>query len=305
MAKIKINQEELDQIGEEEKPSALALLLLWLQANARIVASVAILILTVFIVLSYFDTQKKSTLAEATNIYDEMVNDLIEARTSTTWASEERKTALDGVISKADELIAKYPNTDLAREALFLKGTAYFQKGDNVADALAGGGANNQLSIDTLNEYYSAVQPNTLERSKASLALAYALENKFFLDSDPASANDAINYYLEAEKADPIGFLKADAMMGRARVLTAVEKPDEAIAIYREIMENRFKPIVLEDALVRGQVDRTISLVNNMRQRFLAQLSIAGQARLELSRLGVDVETEYPLTKEAEPKAGA
>ncbi len=300
MAKIKINQEELDNIGEEDKPSKRDLFTLWLKRNAIIVSSVLILITTVFIVLSYLDTQKQNKMAEATNTYDEIVQQLINVRTTTTWASDERISAMEEVIAKADELIAQYPDSDAAREALFLKGTAYYQMGDEVADAVVGGGANNQLAIDTLNEYYAAVPENSMERAKAALALAYASENKLFFDNQPQSATDAINYYSEAEAADPLGFLRADAMMGRARVLTQLERTDESIAIYREIMEQRFEPIVLQDPMVRGQVDRTISLVNSMRQRFLSQISIGGLARIELSRLGVDVEAEYPLTKQAD-----
>ncbi|MGF1572939.1 MAG: hypothetical protein ACFCU1_07690 [Sumerlaeia bacterium] len=300
MAKIKINQEELDNIGEEDKPSKRDLFTLWLKRNAIIVSSVLILITTVFIVLSYLDTQKQNKMAEATNTYDEIVQQLINVRTTTTWASDERISAMEEVIAKADELIAQYPDSDAAREALFLKGTAYYQMGDEVADAVVGGGANNQLAIDTLNEYYAAVPENSIERAKAALALAYASENKLFFDNQPQSATDAINYYSEAEAADPLGFLRADAMMGRARVLTQLERTDESIAIYREIMEQRFEPIVLQDPMVRGQVDRTISLVNSMRQRFLSQISIGGLARIELSRLGVDVEAEYPLTKQAD-----
>lgn len=299
MAKIRINQEELDLIGvEESKPGEE--LLIWLQRNAAIVGGVLALILTAFIVFSYFDHQKQAALGEASNTYDEMIKKLMEARSSTTWASEERKTALDDVIKKSDELIAQFPGTPVAREALFLKGTAYFQLGDNVAEALAGGGANNQKAIEVLTEYQSAVPANTLEHAKASLALAYALENKFFLDSDSQSATDALQYYAEAEESDKLGFIKADAMMGRARMFTATNKPEEATTIYREIMESRFTPVVLEDVMEAGKVDETKSLVNAMRQRFLAQISIAGQARLELSRLGVDVDKEYPLTKEAE-----
>ncbi|MDX1971981.1 MAG: tetratricopeptide repeat protein [Candidatus Sumerlaeia bacterium] len=306
MAKIRINPEELEQATDVEETSALTEFAQWIQRNASVLLLGIAVVVGGFTAFSYMDSIKQGNLAKASMVYDEISIELLRSRGETTWASPERKTKMEEVIKKADELIEANAGTPLAREALFLKGTAYFQMGDEVSQALQAGAPNNQRAIEVFNEYYAQVEPNTFERAKAALALAYALENSFFFQGERQAATDALQYYTEAGEADPYGFLKADATMGRARILTATGKDQEAIALYREILEKRFEPVVLMDSeVVEGRFDEGINLVNAMRARFLAQISIAGQARLELARFGIDVEKEYPITKEAEEETEA
>lgn len=302
MAKIRINPEELENLESDKKPDSDQIFQKWFQANKNVLLILAGVAILIFVVLSYRESQRQSIVSQGSSIYADAAQKFQETLFSTEWASEERQSGMAEVVELADQIINDYPETGIAHEALFLKGTAYYQMGDNVQQALDGGAQNNDTAITLFTEYLGTTTENTFSDAKGSLALAYALENEFFLSSEKQSADDAMGYYGDVINNTNAGILKADAIMGRARIFSINDNVDEAIALYRELMDERYAPVELEaplDARNSQEVAQS-QLLNQLRQQRLASMNIVGLARLELSRLGVDVDKEYPLTVEKE-----
>jgi hypothetical protein len=124
----------------------------------------------------------------------------------------------------------------------------------------------------------------------------------FFLvarpDNPTTFQQDARRTYEEVakdEQAPP--FMRAEALLALGRLFAFQNQPDEAEKYYRQVMDLRYKP--LEPISEETAVASNRAFVRQLDQQ--AQLfSLVGTARLELQRLGIDVEKEYPLVKKAD-----
>jgi len=303
MAKIRINPEELELLEEDQKPSSVSKLQEFVRDNQQIIGGVVIVILLIVAFVSYSDYSEQKETISANIEFSDAFQSYSDAQSSTTWATQERQDAMLEVVAQAETIMSKYPDSQVALEAEYLKGTAYYQAGDNIDEIINGGARNNQQAIDTFTSYLQKVPEGSFEFSRGAIALAYAHENNFFVTNDEIAFNEAVNYYNQAEAADPYGFIRVDALLGRARLLSETrDGEEEAIAIYRQILEERFQPMEIPADLQNpdGSPNVGKQIYFNYQQFNKLSTSLTNTARIELSRLGVDVDEEYPIYDEDE-----
>ncbi|MBI5154660.1 hypothetical protein HZA57_05430 [Candidatus Poribacteria bacterium] len=252
--------------------------------------------LIVYGVIAYVQSSKYNELASANTVLTEAATKFGEAVGSHEWASADRVRLMNEVVTLADKLRTDFEGSPVAHEALFMKGNAYYQAGDDIAAGVGGAGApNTQRAIDAYAQFV-AESETALDRARGYLALGYANENAFFLTNEDSKLNEAMASYEKASKETAAGFFADEALLARARILSGtLNKPEEAIALYRTVMEHRWKPVEnMENE--RNPSRQQLMYVKTM----LGQFELANTARNELSRLGVDVDKDYPPVKAAE-----
>ena len=288
MAQIKITKEELKH---DEFIDATDKFFLWLKNNFNLILVVLIVVFAVVAGRQVLKQRSDNAAAGASAIYGTAIADYNEALAKTDWGTLEREQALSGLMAQVRQLEEEYPGSYLAAEGLYLLGSAYFSTGDDMRTARSGGGIpNTERAIDAFSRYTAQSQPNSVERARGQLALAYANENAFFLTDKRSYLDDAMQTYSEVVSNPAAGFLADEARLAMARIRTYVlDDREGAIELYREVMDNRWRPA---PAIPEEAPESEVLRQNLLRQ--FQEISLAQSAKIELLRLGVDVEAEYP-----------
>lgn len=286
MAKIKISKEELER---DEFMESTDRALLWLKDNARMLGTVIVLGIAVYVAVGFMATRREATLTAANDALSAALDAYQVAIAEHTWGSDERTAAMEDVARMARQVREDFSGSRIAKQARFLEGSAYFSAGDSIEAAVAGGARNTSNAIDVFGQFVAEAE-DPFDRGKGGLALGYAWENAFFLTNDQAALGDAIRSFEQVHTDGAVPeFLRAEALLAEARLHAYRGDRDQAIDLYRQVMEMRHEPLrpLPPTAGVGHELVRQIEL----RTR---QFSLAGTARLELQRLGVDVADEYP-----------
>lgn len=288
MAQIKITKEELKH---DEFIDATDKFFLWLKRHSTTILVILAGIFAAYSIYLFMQSRQTAAAAGASAIYGQAIADYNSAVAETEWGTIEREQALAEIIGPLDDLQTEYEGTYLAREGLYLVGSAYFSMGDDMRSAREGGGIpNTERAIDAFTRYAGMVEPGTFEQARGLLGLGYANENAFFLTNEQTYLNDALQTYSEVWQVEEAGFLADEARMAAARIRAYVQNDEEgAIELYREVMDNRWRPApaLPEEPTEADQLRQELS-------RQFQMISLAESARIELIRLGVDVEAEYP-----------
>lgn len=292
MAKIKITREELqhDEVLETADHAVH-----WLRDNLRLILAIVIVALATYAVVGTLHSRRQQGLMAANNLLSEASDRYTAAIQESGWASPERQAAMREVIALAQRVIDQHPGTPLARQAMLLQGNAYYMAGDDVATSREGAPNTNE-AINSFTRFVAEAK-TPFEVAKGKLALAGAYENMFFLVARPdfptTFQEDARRTYLEVvnDTATP-AFMRAEALLALGRLYAFQNQPEQAKLYYRQVLDMRHKPLppvtdMASNRAIIQQLDQRASL-----------FTLAGTARLELQRLGVDVDAEYPLIVE-------
>lgn len=244
---------------------------------------------------SFFHQSKQNEIVAVNDIYAAALSDYQNGIATTEWGSAERATAMNQVVTLAEDLRAQYPDHPLSDEALFLIGDAHYAKGDDLVTGVQGGGIpNTEAAIRAYTQYLAEVDDDFSE-AKGLLALGYANENAYFLTNDVDYLNEAMNTYQRVQDVAGDSFIAAEAKLAMARNAEFQGRLDQARALYREVVESRLVPVKMPTDETR-QSEIFKAQLNDAAN----QLTLGMTARLALERLGVDVEEEYPTRVEVE-----
>ncbi len=290
MAQIKITKEELEH---DEVLEASNRAILWLKAHGTTLLIVLALIFGIYLLANLRENKSQQTLLEANNVMADVQKKFDEARVSTDWATLDRQEKMLEVVALADQVIAQYPDSPVARQALYIKGKAYYTIGDTAEASLADGAKNTQQAIDIFKKYVAESEPGSFDEAMGNIALAYAYENAWQLQQIDSMMNDTLNTFDRVIESPDSGFLRYEAMVAKARILAYQDRPEDAIQIYRDVLDARYKPLEAADE----NSSQTRMYIDYIKRRDF-EYTIVGTARNELTRLGVDVEKEYPVTLE-------
>jgi hypothetical protein len=287
MAQIKITRADLehDQVLEGADKT-----LLWLRTHGKLLVLVLIAIIAGYVGFGMVQNARYKKLVAANDILSEAIDRYQFALFTTEWGTPQRDEAMREVINLTQTIQTDYADTPIAREALFLQGTAHFTAGDEIVSALAGGARNTTEAITVFSRYVAEVN-TPFERARGRLSLGYAYENAFFLNREAGLRADAVRTFQEVvdDTAAP-DFLRAEAMLAIARLEAFQGNLDAAEQLYRRVLEMRWRPMEpLPERVGPGR-----EMIRQL-DEIAAQATLTGTARLELQRLGIDVMSEYPL----------
>lgn len=286
MAQIKITKEELkhDEVLETTDK-----VLRWIKAHLNTILGVVALLFAVYAVATYMHNSQRNSLVRANDLLADAQARYNMGVIMTDWSTPERIEAMNEVVRLTNQILDEFAGSPVARQALFLQGTAYFSAGDDVIQALQGGAPNTDNAVSTFTRYISEAQ-TPLERAKGNLALASAYENMLFLTQQSSYYQDAVlRYRMIHEDAQAPGFVRAEAMLAEARLEAFQGRTQRAEELYRRVIEMRAdEPEQLEEG---EELRPERAFVLQLRE-VLDQFSHAGTARTELQRLGVEVEQE-------------
>lgn len=293
MAKIVITKEELQH---DEVLETTDKFLHWLKQNSTAILTVILVAFAVYATVLFVQGRRTKLLMEGNVLLAEAEQDYGEGLTTHAWASPERVKAMQEVSDKADKIIADYSGTPVARQALLLKGNAWYNAGDQMAESIESGAKNTQKAIEAFEQYVAESDEGTFEAAAGSLALGYAYENAFFLNRAQAAViNDAMRQYGAVEANPKAGFLADEAKLARARILAFNGKTDEAKKLYYEVLEARYEPIIAPADMLTDQTASAMHFIRQQREQF----TLANTARTALRTLGeTDVNEKYPLVKQ-------
>jgi tetratricopeptide (TPR) repeat protein len=281
-----ITREELNRTEDDLDFAEVALF--WLKQNANKIITVLAIIFAVYAGFALLNQRREAKRAEASNMLFSAYQDFDRGLLS-PWASAERVTAMESARRKAEEIIKKFPGESVTRNALFLKANTYYFQGD-----LFGSAINTQQAIAVFQQYNdeAARSNDPMERAAAQLALGYAQENLSILmgqdeQQSRAALVAALNHYktVEDQVGSAAGFLLYEAKNARARILATVGQRDEAIALYKEVLRSRHTEVPLPDETASQRARILYSL-----QMLAGQFTTGATARIQLQRLGVDLE---------------
>ncbi len=283
--KIKFTKEDL-QRDEVLELSERAIIWFRLHGN-KLLTAVAVVFLAWAAVI-FYNQRQEATLRSASNMFYEAAQQYEATLQEHEWATPERTEGMREVVDKAQAVIDEYGNTPVARNALFLKGNAYYFAGDEIGSV-----GNTQEAVRVFTEYeeLAAQEGDAFERAAALLALGYAHENMYLLlVRNPEEAVQALvaamDYYRQIEDlGDETGFLRYEAMNARARLLAFQDQIEQAEELYREVVRARYRP---QPELTPETPDAQRTLQD---LQFLAgQFTTGNTARMQLQRMGIDVE---------------
>ncbi len=294
MPQIKITREQLEQDRFLEGTDTL---LIWLKRNILFVLIFFGFGIVAYSAYGYWAASHRSTIEAANDAFASAQAKFQNALDTTSWGTPERTTAMQEAVAMAKAVAETYPNTPMAIPAKFLEGTAWFYAGDDLELARTDGPRNTEKAIEVFTKYVAGSKPGSFEYSKGSIALAYAYENAWFLTGQENYLTDAMGTFRQvADKpGEESGFLRFEALMGTARLSELAGNEEAAIEALRAVMKETHVPRANPDTI--ENVNR--ALVQRIRFREDA-VTYAGLARSELTRLGVDVDTEFPLFKAEE-----
>ncbi|MBI1291174.1 hypothetical protein GC173_08000 [bacterium] len=290
-----ISRAELEGKNENELDYA-EVAMFWIKQNASKILTVVAIAFAAIAFFKVMHDRKEGRLGEASNKLYSAYQDF-DKGLEFPWASAERVTALESARTKADEILTAYKGEPLASTALLLKGNTYFFQGDQYGSA-----QNTQEAIRYFTQFDEAAIKggDPMEMAAAQLALGYAQENLALLTSDNptnslAALNAALAHYEKVEKTigKKAGFLYYEALISKARLLATNRERDKAIELYKTVYTDR-RHVVPESESASQRARMLVSL-----QQYANQFTQGATARLQLQRLGVDVEA---LDKELDAK---
>ncbi len=305
MAKIVITKEELehDQVLESTDKA-----IHWLKEHRFAVLGTIVGALAIYSAVVLYQGHRLKIMMEGNNLLADAEEIYSAAMADHEWASDERIARMSEVSDLADTIIAQYAGTPVARQALMLKGNAWFNAGDPVAESAEAGAGNTQRAMDTFEQYVAESRPGSFDEAVGNLALAYANENSFFLNRDSQDRiQDALRLYRQVEGNPNAGFLADEAKLARARILDFNGDEEAAAELYREVLASRYAPInalpadiaALPPGAQAAQVARALQSAREAKEQF----TLAGTARVNLLRLGrEDIREEFPLVAKAQPE---
>jgi tetratricopeptide (TPR) repeat protein len=298
MAQIKITREQLEHDRFLETTDTF---LIWLKKNLRLLLIILIAGIAVYSAYGYMVASQRSTNEAANDAFARAQARYNRALMETTWGSPERTAAMEEVVLMARAIREQYSATPLTVPAHYLEGSAWYYAGDDLEKARTEGARNTEKAIDVFTKYVANAQPASFEYAKGSVALGYAYENAWFLTGRESYLSDAMNTFRQVtqQSGTEAGFMRHEAMLSLARLHELAGNEDQAIAILRDLMKETHAPRVNPDRI--DNPNR--ALVQRLRTRE-DLFTYAGLARMELSRLGVDVDQEFPLFVEPEPVEG-
>lgn len=291
---IKISKEELEQ---DEVLEFADHAIFWFREHLNQILTVLCVGFLIYAVVVFLNQRSDSKMREASNLFYAAVQKYEANIAGTQWATEERETGMRQVIVQADEIIEKYGETPLARNALFLKGNAYYFMGDAI-----GSTQNTDEAIRVFEQYAQEAEAKKdgFERAAALLALGYAHENLFLLtmsgnrEAAEQSLVAAVNYYDQIISIKKAGFLRYEALNAKGRLLEYLGREEDAKEVYRQVAKEHYKPVspLSDEATQREQVMHELRNLAN-------QFTTGRTAIIQLQRMGEDVEQYENPGKEA------
>ena len=262
--------------------------LFWLKEHANQILTVITLVFVGYAIFVFFHSRKEAELRVASNDFYSAVQDFDRNLGQNQWATAERTSGMRQVVEKADAILQEYGDTEIARNALFLKGNAYYFAGDPLGQT-----ENTEEAISVFEEYLQQARQmgDGFEQGAALLALGYAHENLFILtmsqneEAARQSLTAAADYYDQIQELPDTGFLQYEALNAKARLLKYLGRREEARELYEQVVRESYDQIEQPgpDAPRREQIMALVRTYAN-------QFTTGRTALLELQRMGVDTE---------------
>jgi tetratricopeptide (TPR) repeat protein len=276
------NQQQHEQVQHDEVAEGVHEAVVFVQKHFVLLILIVVGILVVGLGLVTKRSRDSRVASEINLAVTQAMFQLGEIGASTD--SAQRVAAAQPIVTKMDELIAKYPDDVLARQALFLKGRALYESDQFEA------------AQEAYNQFINQA-PTEEAAARGDMALGYAYENQSFLVDSGDRQTDlltaALGSYNRAAGRVPGSYIYYYALMGQARVNELLQKPELAIALYQEVLDERPLPgsqVVETD--VEGAGGENAELMDMIRQSLKemeSQMSFQKTAQLRLAQLkGVD-----------------
>lgn len=295
MAKIRISKEELEH---DEVLESADVFLHWLRDNLKTILMVIATVLAAYLVIGMMHASRQGKLVEANDMLAEAMDKYESAMAEYEWATPQRQDAMQEVVNLTQQIVEDYSGTAIARQALLLQGNAYYNAGDDLAESLEAGAPNTNNAINAFTRFVAEAD-TPFEQAKGNLALGYAYENAFFLTNQESYLSDAINTFQDViNDTEAPEFLRGEALLGVARNLAFQGNTAQAEEMYRNLLRARYEPL----EPLPANASPAERLIHDIKERSTV-VSLAGSARLELQRLGVDVSEEFPIVAPAEEEA--
>jgi tetratricopeptide (TPR) repeat protein len=166
--------------------------------------------------------------------------------------SVERLQQAKALADNLDAVVAQYPGVPLANQALYIKGRALFE-----ADQYEEAQKAYRLFIDKSSDAEMI--------ARGELALGYTYENQSFAIEDAKRQAELLGQALQAyEKAAAPGqqsYIHGYAIMAQARVHELLHQNDKAIALYRQVVNDRPLPYaqVLDARNAKNEAQASVS----------------------------------------------
>lgn len=272
------------QQAPEDEPDLLEKIeesMFWLRQHAAKILSVILVATIAWIVWLVIQQRNEARLVAANDSYTAALDTYQKAMAAGNWATAERTAKMREAVQQADEVARTWPDTVVARNALLLKGNAYFFAGDALGTA-----TNTNEAIKAFEEYLK-VATGDEERAAGYLALGYAYENRVFLTNDPSGIQPAVDAFSEVRKIGSarIGFLYYEATLALARINVFAGREEEAKTLLMEVYNARYTAPP-DPTLLEGQNEQILAFVRGQAQAF----TVGNNARTQLQKLGVDVD---------------
>lgn len=294
MAQIKISKEELKH---DEFIDTTDKVFLWLKQNYSVILVGLAAAFVIYGAVLFVQGRRTAAAIGASDLYGAAIVAYNAAVRDTAWGTGDRQAAMAEVIESLEQLQAGFAGTYLAREGLHLLGSAFFSIGDDMRAARGGAGIpNTEQAINAFTRFTAETDAGTHQRARGNLGLAYANENAFFLTDERSYLDNAILNFTAVVDNPGAGFLADEARLALARLRAHVlDDREGAIGLLRQVMENRWVPLepVGEDATDQQRL-------RQMLDEQFQMLTLGASARIELLRLGVDVDAEFPQFRRAD-----
>jgi tetratricopeptide (TPR) repeat protein len=279
----KMQKDIQDELRKDEVAETLQRIGENIQAYRNLLITMAIIIVA-GVLITFGLRSHQETVARESNAMLAGVIQRYEGLVSQPDAKQ-REDLLKQLVDSANSLADTYPDTKLGREALYIKGNAYYQM-DRFVDA------------EKAYKAYLEKAANDEEKARGEIALGYTAENWSFMS--PAKerqekVNAALDHYTKAaslaeggDKAHPAyPYLYYYAVICQARVNELLPgKTKEAMALYEEVLKNRPEPVVKsEDKEARGEQDMLMQFVRRQLDEVSGQMSLQATAKMRLDRL--------------------
>lgn len=257
----------------------------WISHNRNMLIAVFVVVVAAALGAGILLQRGEFRAAESSNKLFQAFQKYERAFAEHGWASPGRAEAMQEVRTLADEIVAEFPGTPAARNALFLKGNAYYFQGDAIGQT-----ANTERAIEVFTQYLGQAQ-DPFERASALLSLGYAHENLYILQASDnieiarAALGGALEYYDQLIAMEGAGFLRYEGMLAKARLYAFQGETDEAIEILTTVVRERGnfpEPPGPEADDFEFMLYQVMEIANTF--------STANTARIQLQRLGVDTE---------------
>lgn len=284
---IKITKDELEK--DEVLEFADHLIFFLRTHGQKIVIGIALFFIA-WSIMILMNNRKEGTLRAASDQLFVAITAYDRAIGETDFGSPERASAMAQVAELADKVRSQFPDTSVARTALFLKANAFYFSGDSVNDP-----ANTTRAISAFEEYHTLVAGDSdkFEKAAALVSLAKAHENLYVIKlGDTAPLAKVLDLYSQVIDMRDARFLRYEAMVGKARVLEAQGKRAEAEELYKAVVKERFEIAVPADS--KDTPGR--QLLHNIRNA-ANNLTTAAEAHKALVRMGMDPKDVDELAK--------